>query len=719
MNQPRRDPQRLFTPQQKRQIAENQRWRCATCGERLPEDFQAHHVIPWSDGGLTRVPNGQAVCPGDCHRQALIKPPAGLTLREWQKKALPTFLALLERPHFATLMAAPGAGKTLFAALLTRALIDANLIDRVVHIVPNRALRKQTREAYREVGILLGVKDVIEYKTDDGVACGYQALFPDNLRKMSEYAEEGRTLYVLDEVHHLGDAAATAWAQNVTQLVGELKSPRARVLNMTGTLFRSSRSQRIATVDYRTNAEGQLESKADDEIGTWELITQRELRNVHLYTYDATFELVNLTDETVEDVRFLDVNEREQPSEAIRQMLSDEDYMRRILAVAEEARREQEYAAGGQQAFKMLVISNGIKHANRIEKICKELGVAEGRVYKATSDNTEAHREIERFRDLNRSAVLIGRDMITEGFDCPDLAVLVHLTSRSARLFINQAVARIMRLSPWERTTGKVLPARVIIPRETRIRKAYRDVLQNHMHVIPAEQELIECEGCGQLKHPDILVMVDGKLLCPKCRPATERASCQNPKCGKLTATWILERNGGLCDDCRDPVYRARLVDDPELKDVRHNRRDVEHDIYTDLRMRLEGQVELLTHIPTIAVAFQDMRDSQSNGQQQPFEDEDEPANGRGNARPLTGEEMREHLGHKANAKAAALFYSEGEAARAANRLPRWMTIQHTRAWMNQQAGFQKISDKGVDNDDILRSIVIADREIAKLKGDA
>jgi superfamily II DNA or RNA helicase len=38
-------------------------------------------------------------------------------------------------------MAAPGAGKTLFAAMLARALMDAGLIDRVVHIVPNRALR--------------------------------------------------------------------------------------------------------------------------------------------------------------------------------------------------------------------------------------------------------------------------------------------------------------------------------------------------------------------------------------------------------------------------------------------------------------------------------------------------------------------------------------------------------------------------------------------------
>src|SRR4029077_9781017 len=110
-------------------------------------------------------------------------------------------------------------------------------------------------------------------------------------------------------------------------------------------------------------------------------------------------------------------------------------------------------------------------------------------------------------------------------------------------------------------------PARVIIPKEPQIERAYREVLEDHMHVIPAAEQLKACDGCGELKHPLVLrrERVTENLLCPECFPVTEKGECSHPLCGKVVALSILERNGGFCDDCVQPIVRAPPPIEPEL----------------------------------------------------------------------------------------------------------------------------------------------------------
>lgn len=63
----RRDPQRLFSWEQKKQLLETAGHRCEhkpllwrRCAET--ERLQADHVVPWSRGGPTEVFNGQILC---------------------------------------------------------------------------------------------------------------------------------------------------------------------------------------------------------------------------------------------------------------------------------------------------------------------------------------------------------------------------------------------------------------------------------------------------------------------------------------------------------------------------------------------------------------------------------------------------------------------------------------------------------------------------------
>lgn len=63
-----RDPQRLFTAQQKRYLMLQANGRCEhrwflllRCAQN--QRLQADHVMPWSRGGRTTLANGQMLCP--------------------------------------------------------------------------------------------------------------------------------------------------------------------------------------------------------------------------------------------------------------------------------------------------------------------------------------------------------------------------------------------------------------------------------------------------------------------------------------------------------------------------------------------------------------------------------------------------------------------------------------------------------------------------------
>jgi len=64
-----RDSRRAFTHTQQAHVWESQGGRCKICGQ--PLDLRTvvyHHVVPWSEGGLTIVENCIAVDP-TCHQK--------------------------------------------------------------------------------------------------------------------------------------------------------------------------------------------------------------------------------------------------------------------------------------------------------------------------------------------------------------------------------------------------------------------------------------------------------------------------------------------------------------------------------------------------------------------------------------------------------------------------------------------------------------------------
>jgi hypothetical protein len=63
---------RAFSHEQKRELWFASGGRCCICRVRLGPDWHADHYDPWSNGGLTVVSNGMALCP-ECNRRKSAK----------------------------------------------------------------------------------------------------------------------------------------------------------------------------------------------------------------------------------------------------------------------------------------------------------------------------------------------------------------------------------------------------------------------------------------------------------------------------------------------------------------------------------------------------------------------------------------------------------------------------------------------------------------------
>ena len=96
--------------------------------------------------------------------------------RRWQREAVDRVLPLLRAGEFATVSAAPGAGKTLFASWVYRQLVDGGDIGRLVVFVPNANLRTQWADEAKALNVFLHTRGTTERRGYDGVVMTYHAL---------------------------------------------------------------------------------------------------------------------------------------------------------------------------------------------------------------------------------------------------------------------------------------------------------------------------------------------------------------------------------------------------------------------------------------------------------------------------------------------------------------------------------------------------------------
>ena len=367
-------------------------------------------------------------------------------LRAWQAAALERYLA--ERPRDFLAVATPGAGKTTFALRVATELLDRGEVSRITIVAPTEHLKVQWAEAAARVGIRIdpGFTNAQgrHARDFDGIAVTYAGVASKPLLHRAR-SEAARSLVILDEVHHGGDALS--WGEAVR----EAFEPATRRLALTGTPFRSDTAA-IPFVRYEMDHEGILRSASDFTYGYADALRDGVVRPVIFLSYGGTMRWRTKVGDELE-ARLGDAITQDLTKQAWRTALDPAgEWVPSVLRAADkrltEVRRHVEDAGG-------LVIASDKTAARAYARQLREITGEAPTV--VLSDDAGASAKIEEYA-AGSSRWMVAVRMVSEGVDVPRLCVGVYATSTSTPLFFAQAVGRFVRARRRGETASVFLP---------------------------------------------------------------------------------------------------------------------------------------------------------------------------------------------------------------------------------------------------------------------
>ncbi|MBY9076534.1 DEAD/DEAH box helicase [Nocardioides sp. WL0053] len=368
-------------------------------------------------------------------------------LRAWQAGAMERYFS--ENPRDFLAVATPGAGKTTFALTVAAELLSRRVIDRITVVAPTEHLKTQWADAAARAGIPIdptysGRKGPTS-KDYVGVAVTYAGVAVNALAHRIR-TERFKTLVILDEVHHAGDALS--WGEAVR----EAFEPAARRLALTGTPFRSDINP-IPFVTYAPDEEGVPKSVADYTYGYAHALADHVVRPVLFMAYSGEMQWRTRAGDEVA-ARLGEPLTKDMTAHALRTALDPGgSWMPSVLAAADkrlaEVRRHVPDAGG-------LVIASDQDSARAYAALLKT--ITGDRPTVVLSDEKAASKRIATFAESDERWMVAVR-MVSEGVDVPRLAVGVYATTVSTPLFFAQAVGRFVRARKRGETASVFLPS--------------------------------------------------------------------------------------------------------------------------------------------------------------------------------------------------------------------------------------------------------------------
>ncbi|WP_404810201.1 DEAD/DEAH box helicase [Microbacterium terricola] len=375
-------------------------------------------------------------------------------LRAWQAEALDQYFGMDgpdgvgKGPRDFLAAATPGAGKTTFALRLASELLRRHVVTRIVVVAPTEHLKTQWADAAARVGIRLDPafsnRHGLPARQYHGVAVTYaQVAVKSSVHE--RLIADARTLVILDEVHHGGDALS--WGDALREAYGRA----TRRLLLSGTPFRSDTAP-IPFVEYHPDAKGHRISRTDYAYGYRRALEDGVVRPVLFLVYAGQMRWRTRTGDEMEAQLGQD-NTKDITAQAWRTALDPEgEWIPAVLQSADRRLsevREQVPDAGG------LVIATDQTAARAYAEILQRItGEAPTIVL---SDEAEASSRIETFAQ-STSRWMVAVRMVSEGVDVPRLAVGVYATSASTPLFFAQAIGRFVRARRRGETASVFLP---------------------------------------------------------------------------------------------------------------------------------------------------------------------------------------------------------------------------------------------------------------------
>jgi superfamily II DNA or RNA helicase len=354
-------------------------------------------------------------------------------LRAWQQEALDRYFE--GEPRDFLVSATPGAGKTAFALRLASELLKRRVIDRVTVVAPTEHLKTQWADAAHRAGIRLDPRFSNRHGRESRQYHGVVVTYAQVATRASlhrELTDSKRTLVILDEVHHGGDALS--WGDAIREAFGGA----TRRLSLTGTPFRSDTAP-IPFVQYLRNEKGIRLSQTDYAYGYGRALRDGVVRPVIFLSYAGSMRWRTRQGEELE-ATLGQPDTTDVTAQAWRAALDpDGDWITAVLAAADRRLSEVRQAvpdAGG------LVIATDQATARAYATILTGLT---GHVPTVVlSDEPEASERIQLFAEGTQRWMVAVR-MVSEGVDVPRLSVGVYATSAATPLYFAQAIGRFVR----------------------------------------------------------------------------------------------------------------------------------------------------------------------------------------------------------------------------------------------------------------------------------
>ena len=391
-------------------------------------------------------------------------------LRQWQQEALERYLQTA--PQDFLTVATPGAGKTTFALRVAKILLDSGVVQRLTVVAPTDHLKRQWADNAARVGIAIDPnfknadgRHGAEYR---GVALTYAQVANKPVLHRNR-TEAAKTLVILDEIHHGGDALS--WGEGIR----EAFEPATRRLSLTGTPFRSDTAS-IPFVRYELGADGIERSKADYTYGYGPALRDHVVRPVIFMAYSGQMRWKTSTGEVME-AQLGEAATKDITASAWRTALDPAgEWIPSVLRAADrrlsEVRRNVPDAGG-------LVIATDHQDARAYAAQLEALTGQRPAVI--LSDDKGASDRIEEFAASDERWMVAVR-MVSEGVDVPRLCVGVYATSTSTPLFFAQAVGRFVRSRRRGETASVFLPSVPVLLQLASQMEAQRDHVLGKPH---------------------------------------------------------------------------------------------------------------------------------------------------------------------------------------------------------------------------------------------
>jgi superfamily II DNA or RNA helicase len=357
---------------------------------------------------------------------------------------------LTTKPRDFLAVATPGAGKTTFALRVASELLADRTVDQVTVVAPTEHLKHQWAASAARAGLAL---DPNFSNSTGGTSGDYHGVVVTYAQVASHpfkhrvRTENRRTLVILDEIHHAGDAKS--WGEATAEAFGDA----TRRLALTGTPFRSDDSQ-IPFVTYEPDEAGFPRSRADHTYGYAEALADGVVRPVVFLAYSGEAHWRDSAGEEY-SARLGEPLSAEQTARAWRTALDPAgDWMSKVLIAADT--RLRQLRATGMADAGGLVIATDQEKARDYADLLEHISGSKPAV--VLSDDPGSSDRIDAFA-RSTDPWMVAVRMVSEGVDVPRLAVGVYATSASTPLYFAQAIGRFVRARRQGETASVFLPS--------------------------------------------------------------------------------------------------------------------------------------------------------------------------------------------------------------------------------------------------------------------